>query len=235
MNRLPSKLLALVLLCLASPAALLAAGKGTPTFYDRHVIFDNSRSDGGYASSSGWLIAPSALELVDGTVPVETKHFVSPPNALRLAWTSAPDRCSTIRAFAEPPRARPRTVPPPGPLVCSGPTHASRVSASVKARELRFEEEPQTEVRFWGSPKRNSVPVNERKNLPEQVQQGVTHRNVSVQSRIASELVAPEEEPYATTAAREKAQRLRVELQTVSGSGADGRITYKDVSRAAQG
>jgi pyruvate/2-oxoglutarate dehydrogenase complex dihydrolipoamide acyltransferase (E2) component len=105
----------------------------------------------------------------------------------------------------------------------------------VKARELRFEEEPQTEVRFWGSPKRNSVPVNERKNLPEQVQQGVTHRNVSVQSRIASELVAPEEEPYATTAAREKAQRLRVDLQTVSGSGADGRITYKDVSRAAQG
>jgi hypothetical protein len=90
MNRLPSKLLVLVLLCLASPAPLLAAGKGTPSFYDRHVIFDNSRSDGGYASSSGWRIAPSALELVDGTVPVETKHFVSPPNALRLAWTSAP-------------------------------------------------------------------------------------------------------------------------------------------------
>jgi pyruvate/2-oxoglutarate dehydrogenase complex dihydrolipoamide acyltransferase (E2) component len=108
-------------------------------------------------------------------------------------------------------------------------------SASVKARELRFEEEPQTEVRFWGSPKRNSVSVNERKNLPEQVQQGVTYHNVSVQSRIASELVSPEEEPYATTAAREKAQRLGVDLQTVRGSGADGRITYKDVSRAAQG
>src|SRR5688572_13415131 len=90
MNRLPSKLLALVLLCLASPAALLAAGKGTPSFYDRHVIFDNSQSEGGHGSSSGWRIAPSALELIDGTVPIETKHFVSPPNALRLTWTSAP-------------------------------------------------------------------------------------------------------------------------------------------------
>jgi exo beta-1,2-glucooligosaccharide sophorohydrolase (non-reducing end) len=90
MNRLPSKLLALVLLCLASPAALLAAGKGNPSFYDRHVIFDNSKSEGGHGSSSGWRIAPSALDLIDGTVPIETKHFVSPPNALRLTWTSAP-------------------------------------------------------------------------------------------------------------------------------------------------
>jgi hypothetical protein len=68
-------------------------------------------------------------------------------------------------------------------------------SASVKARELRFEEEPQTEVRFWGHPERNSVSVNERENLPEEVRQGVTYHNISVRSRIASELVAPEEEP----------------------------------------
>jgi hypothetical protein len=90
MNRLPSKLLVLVLLCLASPAALFAAGKGNPSFYDRHVIFDNSESEGGHGSSSGWLVAPSALELIDGTVPIDTQHFVSPPNALRLTWTSAP-------------------------------------------------------------------------------------------------------------------------------------------------
>ena len=89
MNRLLSKLLVLVLLGLASPA-LLAAGKGTPSFYDRHVIFDNSQSDGGHGSSNGWLIAPSALELINGTVPIETQHFVSPPNALRLKWKSAP-------------------------------------------------------------------------------------------------------------------------------------------------
>jgi pyruvate/2-oxoglutarate dehydrogenase complex dihydrolipoamide acyltransferase (E2) component len=108
-------------------------------------------------------------------------------------------------------------------------------SASVKARELRFEEEPQTEVRFWGHPERNSVSVNERENLPEEIRQGVTYHNISVRSRIASELVAPEEEPYATNAARQKAERLGVDLHEVRGSGADGRITYKDVSRAVQG
>jgi pyruvate/2-oxoglutarate dehydrogenase complex dihydrolipoamide acyltransferase (E2) component len=107
-------------------------------------------------------------------------------------------------------------------------------SASVKARELRFEEEPQTEVRFWGTPERNSVSVNERKNLPEKVQQGVTYRDVSVRSRIASELVAPEEQPDGTKAARQKAERLGVDLQKVRGSGVDGRITYKDVSRVIQ-
>ena len=108
-------------------------------------------------------------------------------------------------------------------------------SANVKARELHFEEEPQTEVRFWGHPERNSVSVNERKNLPEKVRQGVTYHNISVRSRIASELVATEEEPDATNAARQKAERLGVDLHKVRGSGVDGRITYKDVSRAVQG
>jgi len=108
-------------------------------------------------------------------------------------------------------------------------------STSVKARELHFEEEPQTEVRFWGHPERNSVSVNERENLPEKVQQGVTYRDISVQSRIVSELVASEEEPYATKAARKKAERLGVDLHKVRGSGVDGRITHKDVTRAVQG
>jgi pyruvate/2-oxoglutarate dehydrogenase complex dihydrolipoamide acyltransferase (E2) component len=108
-------------------------------------------------------------------------------------------------------------------------------SASVKARELRFEEEPQTEVRFWGHPERKSVSANERKNLPEKVRQGVTYRDVRVQSRIASELVATEEEPYATHAARQKAEQLGVNLSEVEGSGAGGRITLTDVVQAAQG
>ncbi|MGH8167222.1 MAG: glucoamylase family protein, partial [Woeseiaceae bacterium] len=84
------RLLIVLMLCsLASPATLFAAGDGTASFYDRHVLFDNSHSDGGYESSGGWFIAPSVVELSDNTVPVETEHFVSPPNALRLAWQSA--------------------------------------------------------------------------------------------------------------------------------------------------
>ena len=106
MNRLHPAACACLLLVLATPAAL-AVGKGTPSFYDRHVIFDNSHSDGGFGSSSAWVIAPSKLELVDGTIPVESERFASPPNALRLSWQSAPggDWQATIqitRRYARP-------------------------------------------------------------------------------------------------------------------------------------
>ena len=90
MNRLYWNAAACILFMLAVPADVYAIGKGTPSFYDRHVFFDNSHSDGGFESSRGFAIAPSTLELVHSTVPVETDHFVSPPNALRLSWQSAP-------------------------------------------------------------------------------------------------------------------------------------------------
>ena len=61
-------------------------------------------------------------------------------------------------------------------------------AAAIKARELRFEEVPDTEVRFWGSNECDSVSGTERENLPEEVRRGVTYRNVSVRLRIASEL-----------------------------------------------
>ena len=44
-----------------------------------------------------------------------------------------------------------------------------------------------------------------------------------------------EEEPNATDAARQKAEQLGVDLSQVEGSGAGGRITVKDVAKAAQG
>jgi exo beta-1,2-glucooligosaccharide sophorohydrolase (non-reducing end) len=60
------------------------------TTYDRHVIFDNSRPAGGYDTSQSYLVAPSTLETHEQKAPVETRFFVSPPNSLRLRWTSAP-------------------------------------------------------------------------------------------------------------------------------------------------
>ena len=60
------------------------------TFYDRHVLFDNSPADGAYSQSYGSVVAPSKLEMVDYKMPVDTNHFVSPPNSLRLKWMSAP-------------------------------------------------------------------------------------------------------------------------------------------------
>jgi hypothetical protein len=62
------------------------------------------------------------------------------------------------------------------------------LTADVKARELRFEEVPETEVRFPGHPERESVSGTERDNLPEEVEPGVTYRNSRVRLRIASAL-----------------------------------------------
>lgn len=62
-------------------------------------------------------------------------------------------------------------------------------TANVRARELRFEEVPDTaEVRFRGHPERESFSGTERENLPEAVKRGVIYRNISVKFRAASEL-----------------------------------------------
>jgi hypothetical protein len=69
-------------------------------------------------------------------------------------------------------------------------------TANVKARELHFDEVPETEVRFWGHPERASVSGTERKNLPDEVRPGVTYRNLSVRLRIATELIDTEPDPW---------------------------------------
>jgi len=61
--------------------------------------------------------------------------------------------------------------------------------ANVRARELCFDEVPETEVRFRGYPERASVSGTERKNLPDEVRPGVTYRNFSVRLHIATELI----------------------------------------------
>ena len=62
-------------------------------------------------------------------------------------------------------------------------------TANVRARELCFDEVPETEVRFRGHSERASVSGTERKNLPDEVRRGVTYRNLSVRLRIATELI----------------------------------------------
>jgi exo beta-1,2-glucooligosaccharide sophorohydrolase (non-reducing end) len=56
--------------------------------YFQHVIFDNSLTPKTYYYSGGTAVYPSTLELYSGKLPVETKTFFSPPNAIRLAWRS---------------------------------------------------------------------------------------------------------------------------------------------------
>jgi exo beta-1,2-glucooligosaccharide sophorohydrolase (non-reducing end) len=50
--------------------------------------FDNSLSYRSFYYSDGYFIAPSELELVDSKVPTDEAHYISPPNSLRLKWTS---------------------------------------------------------------------------------------------------------------------------------------------------
>ena len=61
------------------------------------------------------------------------------------------------------------------------------IGASVKAKRLRFGEKPDAEVRWAG----DSESVSERTNLPEEVEPGVTYRDVEVrwygQARVAVE------------------------------------------------
>jgi hypothetical protein len=57
--------------------------------YDHHVVFDNSLPSGSLYASRTQVVAPSQLDVIDGKIPVDDSHFISPPNALRLKWQSA--------------------------------------------------------------------------------------------------------------------------------------------------
>ena len=58
------------------------------TEYYRHVVFDNSLTSDSYFYSNGMANGSSFLALKDRRLPVETKTFLTPPNALRLEWQS---------------------------------------------------------------------------------------------------------------------------------------------------
>jgi hypothetical protein len=63
--------------------------------------------------------------------------------------------------------------------------------ALVQANELRFDEAPETQVRFFGEPGHESASGSDRTNLPDGVEPGVTYRNVRVDYRLASRLAEP--------------------------------------------
>jgi hypothetical protein len=64
----------------------------------RHLIFDNSLTAGGYFFSYVESISPSQFEMAGQKIPVDTQHFLSPPNCLRLSWLSKSggDWCAEI-------------------------------------------------------------------------------------------------------------------------------------------
>jgi len=60
------------------------------------------------------------------------------------------------------------------------------ITAHVTANYLRFEKVPNPKVEFTGQPRRETVWQSERENLPQQVQPGVTYRNIGITLRITS-------------------------------------------------
>jgi len=62
------------------------------------------------------------------------------------------------------------------------------IGAVVKAKSLRFERVPDVDVAFTGDEPREQVSGSERENLPDQVEPGVTYRNVRVRWRAAAKI-----------------------------------------------
>src|ERR1035438_10906281 len=54
----------------------MAAPTRAESFYDRHVVFDNSAADGSYYQSEGMVTPPSKLEMLDYKLPGGTNHFI---------------------------------------------------------------------------------------------------------------------------------------------------------------
>jgi hypothetical protein len=65
------------------------------------------------------------------------------------------------------------------------------VSTSVRARELRFGVVPETKVSFEGEPAVRSSSRTERENLPDEVEPGVTYRDIGVRWRARARIVHP--------------------------------------------
>ena len=71
-------------------ALLLATAAHAQTEYYRHSFFDNSLERDFYFYSFAQATAPSTLEGKNWHLPVDSVHFLSPPNALRIEWKSMP-------------------------------------------------------------------------------------------------------------------------------------------------
>lgn len=72
-------------------AALLPLALRAQSDYYRHVIFDNSLTHDTYYFSHAQANGQSFIESQKDRLPVDSEHFRTPPNAIRLQWQSAPN------------------------------------------------------------------------------------------------------------------------------------------------
>jgi hypothetical protein len=65
------------------------------------------------------------------------------------------------------------------------------MSAVVRAKELRFECKPEVDVRAYADSPASAESVSERENLPEELEPGVTYRDIAVRWRLSARLEDP--------------------------------------------
>ena len=82
-NRFSSVFFLIVLVSCISHALV----SGDTTYY-QHIVFDNSLTSDYYFYSWGQASGASLIKESDWRLPVETKTFLTPPNALRIEWQS---------------------------------------------------------------------------------------------------------------------------------------------------
>jgi hypothetical protein len=66
------------------------------------------------------------------------------------------------------------------------------IAAAVRADELRFECKPEVRVAAYADSPASAESVSERENLRDDVEPGVTYRNVAVRWRVAARLEDPD-------------------------------------------
>jgi hypothetical protein len=69
------------------------------------------------------------------------------------------------------------------------------IGATARAKRLRFDEKPETEVEFRGESIAESDSGSERENLPDEVEPNVTYRNVRIGWRAAAWVENAADEP----------------------------------------
>ena len=66
------------------------------------------------------------------------------------------------------------------------------IAARARADEVRLECKPEVRVGAYSDAPASAELVSERENLPDEIEPGVTYRNVSVRWRLAARLDDPE-------------------------------------------
>ena len=65
------------------------------------------------------------------------------------------------------------------------------MSAKVRAKALRFDCKPEARIGAYANSPASAEHVSERQNLPDEVEPGVTYRDIEVRWRLAARLEDP--------------------------------------------